>query len=334
MNFKFIFFFVRNFVPNKFRINFFYNTRCGIGKLILFDYDKVELANMNRLFFTPDQTGMTKTEAAVKTLLKINPDVQFEEYCYDITSPRGLSKKMKRTNSDEVAVDLVLSCVDNYGARIAINQACNELNQPWMESGVSEDAVNGHIQLMLPGRSACFECIPPLIVASDIDESSLKRDGVCAASLPTTMGIISDFGQVSYYLGYNAMSNFFPGDCMKPNKDCENVHCCDLQKKYCSWKKKEWKKNRKCNDEKSIHEDNVWGIECATDANTNPTITTTSTTINVGEQSPNPNPNEIVQSGLKFQYQKTIEKPAVEDCVDSTDCSLLELQAILAKSQM
>ena len=23
-------------------------TRCGIGKLILFDYDKVELANMNR----------------------------------------------------------------------------------------------------------------------------------------------------------------------------------------------------------------------------------------------------------------------------------------------
>jgi ubiquitin-like modifier-activating enzyme 5 len=23
-------------------------TRCGVGKLILFDYDKVELANMNR----------------------------------------------------------------------------------------------------------------------------------------------------------------------------------------------------------------------------------------------------------------------------------------------
>ena len=32
-------------------------TRCGLGKLILFDYDKVELANMNRLFFTPDQAG-------------------------------------------------------------------------------------------------------------------------------------------------------------------------------------------------------------------------------------------------------------------------------------
>ena len=35
-------------------------TRCGVGKLILFDYDKVELANMNRLFFTPDQSGIDR----------------------------------------------------------------------------------------------------------------------------------------------------------------------------------------------------------------------------------------------------------------------------------
>lgn len=30
-------------------------TRCGVGKLLLFDYDKVELANMNRLFYQPHQ---------------------------------------------------------------------------------------------------------------------------------------------------------------------------------------------------------------------------------------------------------------------------------------
>ena len=28
-------------------------TRCGIGKLVLFDYDRVELANMNRMFYLP-----------------------------------------------------------------------------------------------------------------------------------------------------------------------------------------------------------------------------------------------------------------------------------------
>jgi ubiquitin-like modifier-activating enzyme 5 len=30
--------------------------------------------------------------------------------------------------------------------------------------------------------------VPPLVVASGIDERTLKREGVCAASLPTTMG--------------------------------------------------------------------------------------------------------------------------------------------------
>jgi molybdopterin/thiamine biosynthesis adenylyltransferase len=51
---------------------------------------------------------------------------------------------------------LVLSCVDNFEARIAINTACNELNQKWFESGVSENAVSGHIQFINPGVTACF----------------------------------------------------------------------------------------------------------------------------------------------------------------------------------
>jgi ubiquitin-like modifier-activating enzyme 5 len=38
-----------------------------------------------------------------------------------------------------------------------------------------------------------FQCAPPLVVASGIDEKTLKRDGVCAASLPTTMAIIAGF---------------------------------------------------------------------------------------------------------------------------------------------
>ena len=90
-------------------------------------------------------------------------------------------------------MDLVLSCVDNFEARMAINKACNELGQNWFESGVSENAVSGHIQLVKPGEIACFACAPPLVVASNIDEKTLKREGVCAASLPTTMGIVAGF---------------------------------------------------------------------------------------------------------------------------------------------
>ncbi len=85
------------------------------------------------------------------------------------------------------------SCVDNFEARMAINRACNELGQTWLESGVSENAVSGHVQLVSPGETACFACAPPLVVASGVDERTLKRDGVCAASLPTTMAVVAGF---------------------------------------------------------------------------------------------------------------------------------------------
>ena len=39
-------------------------------------------------------------------------------------------------------------------------QACNELGQNWYESGVSENAVSGHIQLIKPGETACFSVSP------------------------------------------------------------------------------------------------------------------------------------------------------------------------------
>jgi len=55
-------------------------------QLILFDYDSVELANMNRLFFQPHQTGQSKVEAAANTLHYINPDVEIEIHNYNITT--------------------------------------------------------------------------------------------------------------------------------------------------------------------------------------------------------------------------------------------------------
>merc|ERR1719309_1879203 len=120
-------------------------TRCGIGKLIMFDYDKVELANMNRLFFQPHQAGLSKVDAAAKTLESINPDVTFESHNYNITTVDNFDHFMSRISSGSLSggnVDLVLSCVDNFEARMAINKACNELGQTWFESGVSENAVS------------------------------------------------------------------------------------------------------------------------------------------------------------------------------------------------
>ncbi|KAK9080550.1 hypothetical protein SSX86_000308 [Deinandra increscens subsp. villosa] len=270
-------------------------TRCGIGRLLLYDYDTVELANMNRLFFRPEQVGMTKTDAAVQTLSEINPDVVLESFTLNITTVQGfetfissLTNKSYNKKKEGTGVDLVLSCVDNYEARMVVNQACNELNQTWMESGVSEDAVSGHIQLLIPGETACFACAPPLVVASGVDERTLKREGVCAASLPTTMGVVAGllvqntlkfllkFGQVSPYLGYNALKDYFPTMTMKPNPQCSNGPCIERQKEYMLIKPaRDAAAKAKMEEELSaieipIHDDNEWNIsvvdDCEVDA--------------------------------------------------------------------
>ncbi|XP_020580624.1 ubiquitin-like modifier-activating enzyme 5 isoform X1 [Phalaenopsis equestris] len=273
-------------------------TRCGIGRLLLYDYDTVELANMNRLFFRPEQVGMTKTDAAVQTLSDINPDVVLESYSLNITTVEGFKvfldsltrknpKNDEQNNARSAGVDLVLSCVDNYEARMTVNHACNELNQAWIESGVSEDAVSGHIQLLIPGETACFACAPPLVVASGVDERTLKREGVCAASLPTTMGVIAGllvqnalkfllkFGEVSPYLGYNSLKDYFPTMEMRPNPQCSNSACIERQKEYLLAKpvrdalaKAKNEADASLQNESPLHMDNEWNISVVDDSET------------------------------------------------------------------
>jgi len=250
-------------------------TRCGIGKLLLFDYDVVELANMNRLFFQPHQSGQSKVDAAAATLQKINPDVQFETHNMNITTVDNYDKFIDRILNgglDGKRVDLVLSCVDNFEARITINGVCNTHNVNWFESGVSENAVSGHIQFLKPGISACFACAPPLIVATKMDEKTLKKDGVCAASLPTTMGIVAgflvqnalkyllNFGQVSDYLGYNALEDFFPKMTLKPNENCDDNQCIKRQSDYKVYLKANPIVEEIKEEVEVVHEDNDWGI--------------------------------------------------------------------------
>lgn len=218
--------------------------RCGIGRLVLFDYDKVEKANMNRMFYSPNQVGMYKVDAALETIRKIcEGDVEVIGININICNVDGYKQligTIRKYRSDGNKV-LLLCCVDNYAARVTINRACLESNQAWFESGVSETAMSGHIQMMQPGVAACFECAPPAVIATKGDERDIFRPGVCAASLPTTMSIVSglmvqnclkyflQFGNVGGCVGYEALNDYFPSYEMKPNPDCVSDKCRELQ---------------------------------------------------------------------------------------------------------
>ncbi|KAL6051302.1 Ubiquitin-like modifier-activating enzyme 5 [Balamuthia mandrillaris] len=322
-------------------------TRCGIGKLIMFDYDTVEIANMNRLFFRPEQAGMTKTMAAKETLEKINPDVEYEAHTYDITSATNFNHfcdRIAHGGKRGGPVDMVLGCVDNFEARVAVNMACMELNQAWMESGVSEDAVSGHIQFIVPGKTACYECAPPLLVASGIDEKSIKREGVCAASLPTTMGCVAallvqntlkhllNFGEASFYLGYNAMKDFFPRYSMKPNPKCGNQHCRQRQVDYEKWLQSQpvttKEDNKEDEEEKKVAVPNEWGITLVEEEEEEEEKEKEK------EHQKKRNEEELAAQGLKREFERPEEDLHLkaEDTVQTDEALSLEALAAQLKS--
>ncbi len=54
--------------------------RAGVGRLVIADFDRVELRNLNRQFFFHDQIGCPKVNALKASLLRINPLVDLEAH--------------------------------------------------------------------------------------------------------------------------------------------------------------------------------------------------------------------------------------------------------------
>ena len=52
--------------------------RAGIGKLILIDFDVVDVSNLHRQQYKANQVGMYKTEALKENLIEINPYITIE----------------------------------------------------------------------------------------------------------------------------------------------------------------------------------------------------------------------------------------------------------------
>lgn len=59
--------------------------RAGVGRLILVDFDRVDLSNLHRQQYKAQQIGLCKTEALAENLLEIAPYVQIERITARIT---------------------------------------------------------------------------------------------------------------------------------------------------------------------------------------------------------------------------------------------------------
>ena len=65
--------------------------RAGIGKLILIDFDRVDITNLHRQQYKADQIGMYKTDALTVNLREIAPYIELEVHSERITEDNVLT---------------------------------------------------------------------------------------------------------------------------------------------------------------------------------------------------------------------------------------------------
>lgn len=94
--------------------------RSGVGAMLLADYDRVDITNLNRQLIAVTSTvGHDKTEAAARRLRDINPEL-------DLTLREG---RLTPENLPEVLdwqPDYILDCIDNVTAKLALTVLCRE----------------------------------------------------------------------------------------------------------------------------------------------------------------------------------------------------------------
>ncbi|MDD4080447.1 MAG: tRNA threonylcarbamoyladenosine dehydratase [Eubacteriales bacterium] len=89
-------------------------TRCGVGRLILVDNDRIQPSNLNRQVIALHSTlGMLKTEAMRARLLDINPELKIDTYPF-FYSPE--TQDMVPLDS----CDAVIDCVDTLEAKLLL----------------------------------------------------------------------------------------------------------------------------------------------------------------------------------------------------------------------
>lgn len=59
--------------------------RAGVEKLHLIDFDRVDISNLNRQQYFPEQLGMLKTDALADTLNRISPYCEIKTDCVKLT---------------------------------------------------------------------------------------------------------------------------------------------------------------------------------------------------------------------------------------------------------
>ncbi len=144
-----------------------YLAAAGVGRLVLFDADRVDLTNLQRqILHTTDRLGMPKVESARAALAALNPEVRIEAH-----GERATAANLADALPD---VDVVVDCSDNRATRYAANRACRAAKIPLVSGAASGFAGQLAVFDFRDPQSPCYACLFP--------EDAQGEDEPCATT--------------------------------------------------------------------------------------------------------------------------------------------------------
>ncbi len=157
----------------------------GVGRLHVIDFDIIELHNLPRtVLFASSDIGRPKAEVAAEACRKIDPECVVTYSTTDFWESLSMGE-MK-------CFDAVLSCVDNFEARIRLNRLCFISQVDFYSAAIDSRAVS--IEQYPFGEEmegACYQCNLPMSVYTRIGERYscgwLRKTAIEEKKVPTTI---------------------------------------------------------------------------------------------------------------------------------------------------
>jgi molybdopterin/thiamine biosynthesis adenylyltransferase len=153
--------------------------RKGVGKIVIFDNDIVEMSNLNRQFFFENDLYKPKAFQLAKNLSK-NGFMGTEIAGYSMSFQDAVESKI------DLNCDVALCGVDNDGTRSFVSKFYHQLGIPVIFMGTSKDANQGYVFVQELDR-ACFGCAFPNALHSD--EEAVR----CTPASKDTLKVIAGF---------------------------------------------------------------------------------------------------------------------------------------------
>ena len=167
-----------------------YLASAGVGHLILNDFDRVDLSNLQRqIIHTTRTIGTPKTNSAAAAIHALNPDTR-------LTLIDQILEEPELTSTIKI-VDLVLDCSDNLTSRFKLNKVCVELRTPLVSGAAIR--FEGQVAVFDSAKpiSPCYNCLYQ--IDSELGESCVQS-GV-ASPVPGIIGSVQALEAIKYLVG-------------------------------------------------------------------------------------------------------------------------------------